>query len=62
MNTFERMELIEEIEALADQLGVTDLWILQRLEDQTDNKLVHLRDGLKATIDERLERSGAIAI
>jgi hypothetical protein len=43
MNTFERMEIISEIEALCAAL---DLKLTICLEDQTDLSLIGLRDAL----------------
>jgi hypothetical protein len=48
MNTYERMELIAEIESLAAEQGITDVPLLERLPDLTDLQLVTLRDGLES--------------
>lgn len=60
MSGFDRMGLIEEIGALAAELGVTDLPLLERLEDRPDNFLVNLRDVLQLRVDEVAERVGVL--
>ena len=52
MSTFDRMEIIEEIRALSAELGVTDLPIMQKLENLVDQMLVWLRDALEARAEE----------
>lgn len=61
MSAFERQELISEIEAFAAELGVTDLTILQKLEDQPDNRLVNFRNVLQERTEELAERVGVLA-
>lgn len=46
MGTNERIELIEEIEGLAAELGVSDLPTIRNLRDKSDLVLLTLRDGL----------------
>lgn len=48
MSTFDRMELIEEIKAFAEELGMEKLTVLNRLADLSDNDLLKLWGSLKA--------------
>ncbi len=54
MSTHNRMELIEEIEALEAEFGF-ELSVTQKLTDLSDLQLKVLRDGLAAAADESLK-------
>jgi hypothetical protein len=54
MGTYDRMELINEIEALEAEFGF-ELTVSKRLTDLTDLQLLVLRDGLAAAADESLK-------
>lgn len=47
MSTFDRMEIIEEIEAAAEALGIQAMTVLSRLPDLPDNDLLKLWSALK---------------
>jgi len=61
MSTFDRMELIEEIEVLAIDLGVTDMSVLDRLTSLDDSQLLNLRDALQERLDEAAAHAGVPA-
>lgn len=54
MSTFDRMEIIDEIEALEAEFGF-ELTVTKKLTDLTDLQLVVLRDGLAAAANESLK-------
>jgi len=47
MSTFDRMEVIAEIEALAESLGMERMTVLSRLADLPDNDLLKLWSAMK---------------
>ncbi len=54
MSTYDRMELISEIEGLEAEFGF-ELTVSKKLSDLTDLQLLVLRDGLAAAADEHLK-------
>lgn len=54
MSSYDRMELITEIEALEAEFGF-ELTITKKLSDLSDLQLLVLRDGLAAAADESLK-------
>ena len=48
MSTFDRIEIIEEIEAAAKSLGMDGLTVMSKLADLQDNDLLKLWSALKA--------------
>lgn len=51
MGTFDRMEIIEEIESLAHSLGVSGLTVMGRLNQQEDITLMKMRDALHGMVE-----------